>query len=87
MGLIDSKRSRRLYDVVLATRTNCRFEALRGLLLALGFSERQPSRGGSHYTYRKRLADGRVVQLTVPRRRRLKQCYVDAVIELMEEAS
>lgn len=87
MGLIDSKRAQRLYDEVLSNRKNCRFEAIQRLLLALDFEESQPRGGSSHYTYRRRLADGRVLRITVPYHRPVKEHYVETLIEMIESTT
>ncbi|HZO94197.1 MAG TPA: type II toxin-antitoxin system HicA family toxin [Candidatus Baltobacteraceae bacterium] len=84
MGLVDSKRTKRLYDAVLAHRKDCDFESIQRLLLALGFSERKT--GGSHHTYTLRLPDGRTLRITVPKHRPVKKHYVNALIEMIEGA-
>jgi hypothetical protein len=80
MGVADSKRAKRFYLRVLATKSNCDFADLRGLLVASGFSMRQPGRGGSHYVFKR----GSLV-ITVPRAKPVKRHYVEAVLELIEE--
>ena len=80
MVVPDSKRAKRFYDRVLATKANCDFADLRGPLEASGFSVRQPGRGGSHYVFKRGS-----LKITVPRAKRVKRHYVEAVLELIEE--
>jgi hypothetical protein len=42
MGLVQSKQAIGLYERVLATQSNCRFDDLDALLVAVGFSKRAP---------------------------------------------
>jgi len=79
MALVESKRAKRFYDRVLATKANCAFADLRGLLEAVGFTVRQPGRGGSHYVFKRG-----PLTITVPRARPVKRHYVEAVLELIE---
>jgi hypothetical protein len=72
MGLIDSKRAQRLYDQVAGNRKNCAYEDLERLLEAVGFAKRSPRSGSSHVTFKRG-----TVTLTVPRRKPLKEHYVD----------
>jgi hypothetical protein len=78
MGLVESKRAQRLYDQVVANRKNCRFEDLQALLLAVGFTERKPRGGGSHYFYK--LGP---LSISIPRHKPVKTVYVERVLELL----
>jgi predicted RNA binding protein YcfA (HicA-like mRNA interferase family) len=80
MGLIDSKQAQRHYERVFATRNNCDFDDLRRLLEAVGYTVRQPRRGGSHYIFKRGSST-----ITVPRARPVKRQYVNAVLEIIEE--
>jgi hypothetical protein len=80
MGGAGSKRAKRFRNRVLATRANCDFADLRNLLEAVGFSIRQPGRGGSHYIFKRGS-----LTITVPRAKPVKRHYVEAVLELIEE--
>jgi len=79
MGLVESRRIQRHLDRVLATRKNCSFEDLKALLVAVGFTERKTS--GSHVIFKKGTHT-----ISVPRRKPVKETYVDQVLELVEEA-
>ncbi|MBV8369850.1 MAG: type II toxin-antitoxin system HicA family toxin [Candidatus Eremiobacteraeota bacterium] len=71
-------RVRRLRERVVNTKNNCSFEDLSALLQALGFSVRQPRRGGSHYTFKHT-----IYTITVPYARPVKRCYVREVLEIV----
>ena len=74
-----SKLSKRLRRVLSGTSdNNVSFEEIRGLLLWLGFEERNP--GGSHHTF-SRSDIGEI--LTIPKRKPLKPVYVRKVRELI----
>ena len=77
MAPIESKRIRRLYDRVQATRKNCAFEDLEALLLAVGFIERRTS--GSHVFFKKGS-----LAISVPKRKPVKENYVEKALELVE---
>lgn len=85
--MIESKRAQRLYEEVVASRKDCRFETVANLLEALSFTAKQPRRGGSHYTFRRTLSDGRKLRITVPRARPINSVYVDELISLIENTS
>jgi len=77
MGLVDSKRAQRLLETVLANRKNCRFEDLAALLEAVGFTQRAGK--GSHVIFKRG-----AVTLTMPRRKPVKEVYVEYVLALIE---
>ena len=79
MGLVDAKRVQRLYEAVVAQRKNCSFADLERLLLAIGFVMRQGK--GSHVVFKR----GHVT-ITVPRRRPVKEHYVEEVLRLTADA-
>jgi predicted RNA binding protein YcfA (HicA-like mRNA interferase family) len=81
VGLVDSKRARRLFERVVATKNNCDFGDLRALLECLGFSVRQPGRGGSHYIFKLE-----TVTITVPKAKPVKRRYVESILELIDES-
>ena len=70
------KRLQRLHDHVLGNRKNCRYEDLERLLLAAGFTLRKT--GGSHMIFKR----GAQI-LSVPRRRPVKEHYVDAALSMI----
>lgn len=82
MGLIDSKQARLHFERVLATRNNCTFDDLRRLLETVGYTMRQPRRGGSHYIFKRGSST-----ITVPKAKPVKRQYVNAVLELIEDSS
>jgi predicted RNA binding protein YcfA (HicA-like mRNA interferase family) len=55
------------------------FEDLKALLVTVGFTERKTS--GSHVIFKKGTH-----AISVPRRKPVKETYVDQVLELVEEA-
>lgn len=57
-----------------------RFDEIRNLLLYFGFTERQPSKGSSHFTFRYR--DNII---TVPKHYPINQVYVKKVLELLKD--
>ncbi len=73
-------RIRRLANRVVATKNDCAFADLAALLLALGFVQRQPGRGGSHYTFKRGS-----LRITVPRGKPVKRRYVEDVLALIAE--
>jgi hypothetical protein len=79
MGLVESKRAQRHYEKVIANRKNCRFEDIQALLLAVGFNQRQPRKGSSHYIYTR----GKL-HISIPRHKPVKTVYVDRVLALLE---
>jgi len=79
VGLVESKRVQRHLDRVLATRKNCSFEDIEALLLAVGFVVRKTS--GSHVIFKKG-----TLTISVPRRKPVKETYVEQVLDLVEQA-
>ena len=82
MGLIDSKRAQRLYDGVAGNRKNCAYEDLERLLEAVGFVKRSPRSGSSHVIFKRGPAT-----LSVPRRKPLKEHYVDEALRLIDDGN
>jgi predicted RNA binding protein YcfA (HicA-like mRNA interferase family) len=76
MGLAEFKRIQRLLAAVRSTRNNCRFEDIEKLLLAIGFVERKTK--GSHTIFKRES-----VTISVPRRKPVKEVYVDEVLALI----
>jgi len=77
MGLIESKRAQRLLETVQASRKSCRFEDLSALLEAVGFTQRVGK--GSHVIFKRG-----PVTISVPRRKPVKEVYVEQVLALIE---
>jgi hypothetical protein len=82
VGLIDSKRAQRLYDGVAGNRKNCAYEELERLLEAVGFVKRAPRSGSSHVIFKRGPAT-----LSVPRRKPLKEHYVDEALRLIDDGN
>lgn len=82
MGLIDSKRTQRLYDQVAVNRKDCAYDDLERLLEAVGFVKRVPRGGGCHVIFKRGTAT-----LSVPRRKPLKEHYVDEALRLIDEGN
>jgi predicted RNA binding protein YcfA (HicA-like mRNA interferase family) len=72
------KRLQRLFDQVVKNRKNCRYEDLERLLLAAGFTLRRAR--GSHIIFK----HGSKI-LSVPKRRPVREHYVDEVISMIAE--
>lgn len=75
-----TKRQKRL-ERIRGNPKNVRFEDLDQLLIAFGFTRRQPRGGSSHYIY----ARGEL-RLTIPMNRpHLREVYVKNVLKLLDE--
>lgn len=70
----------KLIDKIRNNPTDVRFETIQTILLELGFKERQPKGGSSHFTYT--LSD---IILTVPKHRPVNKVYVKQVIKAIDE--
>ncbi len=60
--------------------TNVKFETLQTLLLHIGFSERAPRGGSSHYTY-----TFRNHIITIPKHKPVKTIYVKKVLAILQD--
>jgi hypothetical protein len=80
----ERRRIERLYQRVVATRTNCRFEDLERLLVACGFERRAPGSGSSHVTFRRPAKGNRPAQrIPIPKHRPVKTYYVNDVLAML----
>lgn len=70
----------KLINKIRNNPTNVRFETIQTILLDLGFKERQPKGGSSHYTY---TLDNFII--TVPRHKPVNKAYVKLVISVIDE--
>jgi hypothetical protein len=70
------------HDQVAGNRKNCSYEDLERLLETVGFVKRMPRSGSSHVTFKRGPAT-----LTVPRRKPLKEHYVDEALRLIDEGT
>ena len=70
----------KLIDKIRNNPTNVRFETIQTILLDLGFKERQPKNGSSHYTYTLNH-----YILTVPKHKPVNKVYVKLVISVIDE--
>lgn len=57
-----------------------RFDELRKVLEAYGYTMHQPRRGSSHYTFRK----GGCAPITIPKHEPIKRVYVEMVRQIVE---
>ena len=57
-----------------------RFDEVRKVLEAYGYTMVQPRRGGSHYTFRKR----NCAPITIPKHEPIKRVYVEMVRDVVE---
>ena len=67
----------KLIDDVLNQNPNLRFEDLCKALKTVGYTQRQPSGGGDHYTFRKPGCS----PITIPRQSPLNRVYIKMVAE------
>jgi hypothetical protein len=72
-------KKEKLFEKMKNNPKNVRFEALRNILLGLGFIERQSRKGTSHYVYTK---DD--IILTIPKKTPLNQIYVMEALDAIE---
>ena len=72
-----SKRDKLLYKLK-NNPNNVKFETLQNLLLHLGFRERQPKGGSSHYTY---TYEDYII--TIPKHKPVNKIYVRKVLEIL----
>jgi hypothetical protein len=64
---------------------NVRFEDLEKLLLAYGFTVRQPRSGSSHHYFQLRNEQETLIQFTIPfKRPHIKPVYVKLVLEALD---
>ena len=76
----------KLIDEILKLNKNLRFEDLAKALTKIGYTQKQPKGGSSHYTFRK---SGKM-PITLPKDTPMNKVYIemvrDAVIEYESEA-
>ncbi|MGV8146769.1 MAG: toxin HicA [Alkaliphilus sp.] len=72
-----SKRDKLLYNLK-NNPNNVKFETLQNLLLHLGFRERQPKDGSSHFTY---TYEDYII--TIPKHKPVNKIYVRKVLEIL----
>lgn len=75
-------RKDKLIDSLKNSPKNIKFETLQGILMGLGFRERQPKGGSSHYTY----ISGEY-RITIPRHQPVNEVYVKQVVKIIDELS
>lgn len=77
----------KLLAEILSEDSSLRFADLRKALIKIGYTERQPSGGGSHYTFRK----PGCTPITIPKHEPLNQVYIklvsQAVAAYLEEGN
>lgn len=75
----------KLINEILNKNPNLRFEALAKALKKMGYTEHQPKKGSSHYTYRKTGC----MPITLPKHTPMNKAYIElvreAVIKYLEE--
>lgn len=70
----------KLLSRILSLNKDLRFEELRKVLEAYGYTARQPRSGSSHYTFRK----SGCMPITIPMDEPIKKVYVEMVKEVVE---
>ena len=72
----------KLLSKILSLDNSIRFEELKKVLEHYGYEMRQPRRGSSHYTFRKRGNN----PITIPKNKSIKKAYVKMVKEIVKES-
>jgi predicted RNA binding protein YcfA (HicA-like mRNA interferase family) len=67
----------KLIDEILKSNKNLRFDDLAKALSKIGYVQRQPSGGSSHYTFRK---NGEAI-ITLPKSMPMNKAYIELVKE------
>ena len=70
----------KLLERILSLSKDLRFEELRRVLEEYGYTMKQPSKGSSHYTFRKSGCS----PITIPKHEPIKKVYVQMVKEIVE---
>ena len=70
----------KLIDRIRELSNDLRFEELRKVLEAYGYSMKQPRSGSSHYTFRK----AGCAPITIPKHEPIKRAYVELVRQVVE---
>ena len=70
----------KLLSRILSLNKDLRFDELRRVLEAYGYTVKQPRRGSSHYTFRK----PGCMPITIPKDEPIKKTYVEKVKEVVE---
>ncbi|MCL1819876.1 MAG: toxin HicA [Oscillospiraceae bacterium] len=76
MGKLD-----KLINEVMNLNKNLRFSELSKILAGLGYIQKQPRRGGSHYTFRKKGRDS----ITIPKENPINVTYVELIRDVLIE--
>jgi len=75
----------KLIDDILKLNPNLRFEELEKAILRIGYKQKQPKGGSSHYTFRKK---GKL-PITLPKSTSMNKAYIemvrDAILEYESE--
>jgi len=71
----------KLIEKIIKADKNLRFDELAKVLVRLGYTQYQPKRGGSHYTFRK---DGNM-PITIPKANPINKAYVELVRDALIE--
>ena len=71
----------KLIDEILKLNKNLRFEDLAKALIKMGYTQKQPKGGSSHYTFRK---DGKM-PITIPKSNPINKAYVEMVRDVILE--
>lgn len=70
----------KLLERIKDLSNDLRFEELRKVLEAYGYTMKQPKGGSSHYTFRKQGC----APITIPKHEPIKRTYVEMVREVVE---
>ena len=70
----------KLLERILTLSNDLRFNELRKVLEAYGYTMNQPRRGSSHYTFRK----PGCMPITIPKHEPIKRVYVETVRQAVE---
>ena len=70
----------KLLERILNLSNDLRFDEMRKVLEAYGYTMKQPRGGGSHHTFRKQGC----APITIPRHEPIKKTYVELVRQVVE---
>lgn len=71
----------KLIQEILKLNKDLRFEELAKVLIRLGYTQYQPSKGSSHYIFRK----NGCMPITIPKHKPLKRVYIELVRDIIME--
>jgi len=71
----------KLIQEILKLNKDLRFQELAKVLIRLGYTQCQPSKGSSHYIFRK----NGCMPITIPKHKPVKRVYIELVRDIIME--